>query len=529
MGKTTTRITDRRLSAAVSLVCLLATGLAAVGLGSADAQTVSDNADAASSVRIAARKLANGNIEFGLSPAGGDNWLPRARYFAYATVEVGRWLRASPYGMSDGNDVRIRARRLAGGKVEFGLQVGADRLWRPAARNFPYRTASVGRWLYSSVYTIGDPTVPLNAATSTPAVPRDPSSCTFESAMSQVLPSVFQAVVTTRAGTVVGTAFYVGDNEFLTAAHVVEGATGIRLQNHARTLTGVRVVGVDVPSDVAVLRADGSGVEAMRFGDESAHGTGARVAAVGYPGSVYGIERGAGASIVSGLISSKWYHSDHDYVFYIQTDAAANPGNSGGPLINQCGEMIGLVSWKVVEESVEGVIYAVTEETIRAAMPRARRQGPDRASASTGGAWVSGTFNDGDPFLISESGDFEYEVALRGQEPPGLILSCDAGDLVVYVWWDAFVAANVWTDEVAVGYAWHDDGEWDSDLTTEGWYESTSNEATFAPTPWAFLRAALGADYVYVSARNFDGEAVGWAVFGLAGLGANLRHLPCTR
>lgn len=528
MVKTKRRPCGQPFAAAALILCLLGTGPSSVGLGSAAAQTLSDTTDAASSVRIAARKLDNGNVEFGLQPTGGAVWLPQARYFAYPTVEVGRWLRASPYGMSDGNDVRIRARRLANGKVEFALQVGSDRQWLPAARNFPYRTASVGRWLYSSTYTVGDPTTPLDAGSSAPRTPSDPSSCTFESAMGHVLPSVFQAVVTTGVGTGVGTAFYVGNNEFVTAAHVVTGATAIRLQNHARTLAGVRVVGADVPSDVAVLRADGSGVEAMLFGDDAAHGMGARVAAVGYPGSVYGIETGSAASIVSGLISSKWYHADHDHVFYIQTDAAANAGNSGGPLINQCGEIIGLVVQKVVAEDVEGVIFAVTEGTIRAAMRRARQQGPEQAATSPGGAWVSGTFDDGDPYVATDADEHEYTVAFGAKDPPSLIAMCDSGDLEVYVWWDAFVAANVLTNEVAVWYVWHDDGDWDDDPTVEGWYESTTNRATFAPAPWTFLRTALRSDYVYVSAINFDSQIVGWAIFELAGLSGSLQHLSCT-
>ena len=78
--------------------------------------------------------------------------------------------------------------------------------------------------------------------------------------MSQVLPSVFQVVVTTRSSTNIGTAFQIGNNEFLTAAHVIKGAGTIRPQNHERTLRQVEVVGVDTPSDVAVLRADGTRV-----------------------------------------------------------------------------------------------------------------------------------------------------------------------------------------------------------------------------------------------------------------------------
>ncbi|MDE0653771.1 MAG: branched-chain amino acid ABC transporter substrate-binding protein [bacterium] len=157
-------IARRQLVAAVLLVSLLGSVVAAVGTGSAGAQTVGDTAEAPLSVRIAARKLSNGNVEFGLRVAGGDLWLPRLRFFPYATVEVDRWLRSSPFGMSDGNDVRIRARKLANGKVEFALQVGADRQWLPRARNFPYRTAAVGRWLFASWYTVGDATAPLDTA-----------------------------------------------------------------------------------------------------------------------------------------------------------------------------------------------------------------------------------------------------------------------------------------------------------------------------------------------------------------------------
>lgn len=516
-----------RRAALVLSLCLLA-GTATDGItNAAHAQSASESSSTVSSVRIAARKLANGNVEFGLQPAGGAIWLPQARYFSYGDVAVGKWLRASPYAMSDGVDVRIRARKLADRKVEFALQVGTDRQWAPRARNFPYDTVAVGSWRYSSWYTIGDSTAALSAGSSSRTAPRDSSSCTYEQTMKQVLSSVFQVVVTTRAGTGHGTAFYIGNNEFLTAAHVVASGGAIRLQNHVLTLRDVRIVGADVPSDVAVLRAAGAGVDAMRLGDVSAHGMGASVAALGYPGAAYGPESRAPASIVSGLISSKWYDPDHDHVFYIQTDAAANPGNSGGPLINKCGEVIGLVSFKIVSQDVEGVIYAVDEKTIRAGTARARRQGPQQSPSESGGAWVSGTFTGGEPFLLSESEDYEYEYAIGSEDPPELVMTCHSGALAVYVWWDAYVAADVRTNEIRVGHAWHEDGEWDSDLTMEGWYESTTYDATFARSPRTFAQSALRADWAYISAANFDGENVGWAVFEVSGLRANLRHLPC--
>ena len=364
----------RRTLVVVLIACLFQSVILVLG-SSADlqAQSASENAGAVSSVRIAARKLANGNLEFGLQLVGGNEWLPRARFFPYTTVEVGRWLRASPYGMSDGEDVRIRARKLANGKVEFGLQVGADRQWLPSQRNFPYHTAAVNRWLYASWYTVGEATSPLdeNSPSASAPPPVDRSSCTFESAMSQVLPSVFQVVADMGTHWSLGTGFYIGNDQFVTAAHVVLGARSIRLQNHVGILRQVHIVGADAPSDVAVLRADGSSVLAMRFGDESSLGIGARIAAVGYPANVYSDPSvTAAASIVSGLLSSKWYDIDHDYVYYVQTDAAANRGNSGGPVIDECGQVIGLVNSKIIEEGVEGLIYAVTENTVQEAMRR---------------------------------------------------------------------------------------------------------------------------------------------------------------
>ena len=110
----------------------------------------------ATAVRIQARKVESGKVEFGLRLEGGHEWLPRARLFPYTTAQVGRWLFAPPYAMSDGAMVRIQARLLANGKLEFGLQVDGDQLWLPRARFFPYPTAQVGRWLLSSAYTAGD-------------------------------------------------------------------------------------------------------------------------------------------------------------------------------------------------------------------------------------------------------------------------------------------------------------------------------------------------------------------------------------
>ena len=185
----------------------------------------------------------------------------------------------------------------------------------------------------------------------------------FERTMHKILPSVFQVDNDGR----IGTAFYIGDNEFLTAAHVVEDAHSIHLRNNKNTVLA-RIVGTDDPSDVAILHGDGTGLPAMLFGDERSVGPGARIAVVGYP-----LFRITGQpSITSGLLSAKWRDRDNDYIHYLQTDAAAYPGNSGCPVITPTGQVIGLIVEN--EPDYEGIIYAVTEATIQESMRRARQK-----------------------------------------------------------------------------------------------------------------------------------------------------------
>lgn len=120
------------------------------------AQDAESSGDPATTVRIQARKVESGKVEFGLELDGDSEWLPRVRLFPYATANVGQWLFASPYTMRDGTSVRIQARLLVDGRLEFGLQVDGDQVWLPRARFFPYDTVEVGRWLFSSRFSLLD-------------------------------------------------------------------------------------------------------------------------------------------------------------------------------------------------------------------------------------------------------------------------------------------------------------------------------------------------------------------------------------
>lgn len=142
----------RRIGALAAV--LIATS--AVVVSPAVAQDTEASDAPATTVRIKARKLETGRVEFGLELDGDREWLPRARFFPYPAASVGRWLFASPYTMNDGSTVRVQARRLADGRLEFGLEVDGDQVWLPRARFFPYDTVTVGRWLFSSRFSLLD-------------------------------------------------------------------------------------------------------------------------------------------------------------------------------------------------------------------------------------------------------------------------------------------------------------------------------------------------------------------------------------
>ena len=136
-----------------------------------------------------------------------------------------------------------------------------------------------------------------------------------------------------------GTAFFVtADGYMLTNHHVVEGADKITVTLNDRTELDVTLVGSDERSDVAVLKVKGNNFPALPIGNSNLLKVGEPVLAIGSP---FGFDYSASAGIVSAKSRS---FSRETSVPFIQTDVALNPGNSGGPLFNQRGEVIGINS-----------------------------------------------------------------------------------------------------------------------------------------------------------------------------------------
>jgi serine protease Do len=136
-----------------------------------------------------------------------------------------------------------------------------------------------------------------------------------------------------------GSGFIVsGDGYILTNAHVVADATEVTVRLTDRREYTAKVVGVDRRSDVAVLKIDAKNLPTVKIGDPQLLRPGQWVLAIGSP---FGLENSATAGIVSA--TSRALPSDN-YVPFIQTDVAVNPGNSGGPLFNLNGEVVGINS-----------------------------------------------------------------------------------------------------------------------------------------------------------------------------------------
>jgi serine protease Do len=137
----------------------------------------------------------------------------------------------------------------------------------------------------------------------------------------------------------VGSGFIVESNgTILTNAHVVEGADEVRVRLADRREFKGKVVGADKPSDIAVVKIDANGLPTVKLGDPRSVRVGEWVLAIGSP---FGFENTVTAGIVSATSRSL---PEGTYVPFIQTDAAVNPGNSGGPIFNLKGEVIGVAS-----------------------------------------------------------------------------------------------------------------------------------------------------------------------------------------
>ena len=168
--------------------------------------------------------------------------------------------------------------------------------------------------------------------------------------------------------TATGTGFVVdGKGHILTAAHVVNGASSVTVTFQDGTTRKATVLGQDNATDVAVLSVDASGLtlHPLALGSSSSLQVGDSVAAIGDP---FTYQRSMSTGIVSGLDRTISAPNGFTVAHAIQTDAALNPGNSGGPVLDASGKVIGIVDQIATNGSSDtssGVGFAVPIDLVK--------------------------------------------------------------------------------------------------------------------------------------------------------------------
>ena len=228
----------------------------------------------------------------------------------------------------------------------------------------------------------------------------------FIAASEQVIPAVVSVHAYTSeklaaggsSGAVTsGSAVIISANGYIaTNHHVVEGADRIRVTLQDRREFNARLIGVDESTDLALLKVEADGLTAATFGNSDSLRIGEWVLAVGNPYSL-------NSTVTTGIVSAKGrsidvLRADDRIESFIQTDAAVNPGNSGGALVNTAGELIGINTAIITNSGRhEGYAFAIPGNLARRVLNDLRDYGEVKRAVM--GAWIQG-INDAQAKLL---------------------------------------------------------------------------------------------------------------------------------
>ena len=214
-----------------------------------------------------------------------------------------------------------------------------------------------------------DPSVSLQLQETPQSVANVPQEggLSLQDIYSKTINAVVSISCTGNGGTSTGSGVVISEQGYIvTNAHVVENARFVQVLLNDGTEHEARIIGADELTDLAVLQVDSTGLVAAEFGDSASLRVGDTVVAIGDP---LGIElRG---TMTNGIVSAinRDIVTDGRTMTLIQTNAALNSGNSGGPLLNCYGQVIGINTMKMGDQmsnaGVEGLGFAIPSATVK--------------------------------------------------------------------------------------------------------------------------------------------------------------------
>ncbi|MCC6306671.1 MAG: DegQ family serine endoprotease [Rhodobacteraceae bacterium] len=226
-----------------------------------------------------------------------------------------------------------------------------------------------------------------------------------------------------RRSQALGSGFVVSEDGFIvTNNHVIEGADAIEVEFYSGGRMPARVVGTDPKTDIALLKVDSDRPLAfVTFGDSDLARVGDWVMAIGNP-------LGQGFSVSAGIISARGRALQGTYDDFIQTDAAINRGNSGGPLFNMAGEVIG-VNTAILSPTGGsiGIGFAMSSAVVSKVVDQLRAFGETRRG------WLGVRIQDVTPDIADSLGLEKAVGALVTDVPPGPAADAgmQAGDVIM--------------------------------------------------------------------------------------------------
>jgi serine protease Do len=212
---------------------------------------------------------------------------------------------------------------------------------------------------FVSLVANGNPSQPVTEASLTKFSPLiiNLSKNNTEVKLPEQLSTVLDSVVKIRVGDALASGVFISnDGYLLTAVYVVSGVEEVMVYLSSGITLPAQVIRVNNPQDIALIKVAGSGYPALPLALDANPPMGSEIYVIGTPADEQFVN-----SVSKGIVSGIRKLDGFDY---IQTDASVSPGCSGGPLVNQKGQVIGITSWKIVAPGFEGLAFGVPLDVI---------------------------------------------------------------------------------------------------------------------------------------------------------------------